>query len=254
MNINKNEVNSSNIHILPSKSSDEMNKENFLDASKSSSNYINKSATSIKHNNLERANMKKKYKKNLIWDGPRWDLAYFDPTMSARERKKLIYYETLFSKLENSNEMLKYSGNNSNNLKSNTHKRRIRNNIISTNTKTTPQGENKETKEVDLERNISRDSTKLDENRDESTGQIPFNSLDPEKTEFLATPNRNQLVNGENKVTSESSERQMISNVSIQCSSVEVENSCNRKYQDWRIKLLNKKSSFQSTPYRTSTP
>ncbi|EEA06645.1 uncharacterized protein CMU_013200 [Cryptosporidium muris RN66] len=44
----------------------------------------------------------KKYKKNLVWDGPRWDLAYFDPTMSEREMKKLRYYESLFKKIDNS--------------------------------------------------------------------------------------------------------------------------------------------------------
>ncbi|KAH8740958.1 hypothetical protein FG386_002504 [Cryptosporidium ryanae] len=194
-------------------------------------------------------NNKKKYKKNLIWDGPRWDLAHFDPSMSARERKKLIYYETLFNKLENESFLIKCSENtNSINKQIGNRGRKGRNNTARS-IVNTRESENK----YKCEHEDKNDSTKDAESRGSSKNAndkrgSPNNTVKYSVVDS-STPCRDGKLN--NYVTS-------IDNYSDHCKSndyivntaVEEEISSVRRYHDWRIKLLSKAGSLQITPLR----
>lgn len=245
MNVNKNEVNSSPLNISNSKIVKNTNKENYIDMDSKSSQYINDDIKTIVKHDFEKSNIKKKYKKNLIWDGPRWDLAHFDPAMSARERKKLVYYEALFNKLEKN--VLKC---NVHNMDNQNQRKKMRISISDTNSKREENDLN-ETKEGSTS-NTAREATSKLNDHTRIDEQKPIKS---NQAGVLLTPNRN-APHGENlKATqSKNPENNIESDEVTQDSVSEIECSSIRRPNDWRVKLLNKRCSLQSTPYRTATP
>lgn len=247
MNTNKNEVNHSPIDISEPQADSNSNKENSLDMDAQCSQYIDDDIKTIVKHDFEKSNIKKKYKKNLIWDGPRWDLAHFDPTMSARERKKLVYYEALFNKLEKN--VLKCNEHDSN-VKSQNQRKKMRTSISDANSRR-ELNDLKEAKEDSIDSTgpeiaSKSDNTKVDQ-------QEPINS---DKIGVLLTPSRNSPCDGDFKTDkSEQPEDYNVESDKItQDSASERECSSIRRPNDWRVKLLNKKCSLQATPYRTATP
>ncbi|OII71735.1 uncharacterized protein cubi_00542 [Cryptosporidium ubiquitum] len=253
MNLNKSEVSLSSLDTLKPQLSCDTNKENYLHINNQKSQYIeNNTETNMKHDNFEKSNIKKKYKKNLVWDGPRWDLAHFDPAMSARERKKLVYYDALFNKLEN-NVLLNCNEHRNKNLKNQNQKRRIRNNISDTNSKN-QLDDLKEMKEKHIDHTDLETSSKS-EKYSKINQQNPMNSYNSDQIGILLTPGRN-VPQSENIKSSilEESENCIKSTKNNQSSVNEGENSSIRRSNDWRVKLLNKRCSLQATPYRAATP
>ena len=202
--------------------------------------------SSKQKNNIDTTS-KKKYKKNLIWDGPRWDLAHFDPSMSARERKKLIYYETLFNKLESNSFVLKCNENASNtNKQIGTRGKKGRSNAIrsSTNTFNSENKYKEENKKDDLTKDVRSqlDSEGTNE-RDILNDSVEYSI----RNSF--TPCRDgKLSNYENSIDNFGEHHR--SDNFVCNTTAEGENSNIRRYHDWRIKLLSKAGSLQMTPSR----
>ncbi|OII76353.1 hypothetical protein cand_011110 [Cryptosporidium andersoni] len=164
----------------------------------------------------------KKYKKNLIWDGPRWDLAYFDPTMSKREMKKLRYYEGLFKKIDNSgikgevsiNYKEKIKGRNSKNKK----------HILSF-----------------LEENLGIEMQNLHENtiKDTKVTDVEDLLLTPSKDKYKQNDlcNSGRYITDKDKVVCESTTKSLSSNDPT----IDRDNSSKRRISiDWRMRLLNR--------------
>ncbi|KAH7648760.1 hypothetical protein FG379_002230 [Cryptosporidium bovis] len=210
----------------------------------------NEGGMSDKQERSSDTSSKKKYKKNLIWDGPRWDLAHFDPSMSARERKKLIYYETLFNKLENDNFLMKCNENTSNiNRQIGNRGRKGRNNTVRS-IINTRESENK----YKCENNGRSDSTNNTENRkiDKYTNNIQCTNN--ETIEYgvtdSSTPYRSRKSKSCNTASIDNYREHCKSDDYASNTAVEGENSSIRRYHDWRIKLLSKAGSLQMTPLR----
>ncbi|TRY52936.1 Uncharacterized protein CTYZ_00002402 [Cryptosporidium tyzzeri] len=252
MNINKNEVSLSPLNSLSAQLDSNTNKENHFDVKNQKPQCISDNTeANIKHEDFEKSNIKKKYKKNLIWDGPRWDLAHFDPTMSARERKKLVYYEALFNKLEN-DVVLRCNEHNNKNVKNPNQKRKMRNNTLDSSPKTELsdlKGMKEHKSDID-----SGDSSKSD-NYSKNSQEKFLNSHNSNQIGILLTPDRN-FSRSENIISPILEEPRKCSrlNANSQTPANERENSSIRRSNDWRVKLLNKRCSLQATPYRGTTP
>ncbi|KAK9173911.1 hypothetical protein CmeUKMEL1_16425 [Cryptosporidium meleagridis] len=249
MDIHKNEVSLSPLNSLSAQLDSNTNKENHFDVKNQKSQCINDNTeVNMKHEDFEKSNIKKKYKKNLIWDGPRWDLAHFDPTMSARERKKLVYYEALFNKLEN-DVVLRCNEHNNKNLKNSNQKRRVRNNTLDSSRKTESndlKGMKEQHKsDIDL-----GDSSKSD-NYSKTNQEKLVNSHNSNQNGILLTPDRN-FSRSENTISPTVVEPGKCNklNADSQTPANERESSSIRRSNDWRVKLLNKRCSLQVTPYR----
>ncbi|KAH8581772.1 uncharacterized protein ELE39_001902 [Cryptosporidium sp. chipmunk genotype I] len=251
MNINKNEASLSHLDCLPSQLDRNTNKENYF-VNDQKPQYINDNTeANMKHEDFEKSNIKKKYKKNLVWDGPRWDLAHFDPTMSARERKKLVYYETLFNKLEN-DVVMRCNEHNNKSVKNSNHKRKMRNRTLDS----SPKNELNDLKGMrEHKGDADSGNGSKSENYSKTNQEKLLNSHNSNQISILLTPGRN-FPRSQNIISPilEEAEKSIRPSKSDQTSVNERESSGIRRSNDWRVKLLNKRCSLQATPYRGTTP
>ncbi|KAJ1607296.1 hypothetical protein OJ253_2411 [Cryptosporidium canis] len=248
MNLNNNEVKSSPLGDLKTQIDTGINKENYLNINGSGSEYLDNGANAIIQHEYEKANIKKKYKKNLVWDGPRWDLAHFDPAMSARERKKLVYYEGLFNKLEK-NVVIKCSEhNNESNMRNQNQKRRMRSNTLDGDSKR----ELSEIKEIQekLIGNIEPETSSTSNDHTETYEKKPLSPCISNQTGILLTPDRTKCEHFKAAILEPEHSAEPNR---TQSSTTDREGSSIRRPNDWRVKLLNKRCSLQTTPYRVTS-
>ncbi|KAL7068375.1 hypothetical protein ACR3K2_12300 [Cryptosporidium serpentis] len=167
----------------------------------------------------------KKYKKNLVWDGPRWDLAYFDPTISEREMKKLKYYEGLFKKIDSS---------------------RIKGEV-SINYKEKIKGQGLKNKKHDIfsffEENLEVEMQNVHQNtiKDTKVTDVKDLLLTPSKNKYKESDlcDSGTYITDKDKVVCESATKSLSSNGLT----IDRDSSSKRRISiDWRMRLLNRTS------------